>query len=165
MERESLSPPSNSNAEHTQAPKPYSKHQDRRESSPSATRAERSTYQLDPPVAREDLAQVRLARPDGSPVKCCLTCRSYAPSNERGRGRCTNEWSRTNRAIVEADDLACHSSLGDWWIAADAIWIPPESSIRPQTPRTEELLNELDDQQSRRGPASKSKRVRTSNVG
>lgn len=128
-------------------------------------RVAQSSGQMPPPVLRNDLAQVSIARADGAPRKCCLTCRSYAPSDEPNRGRCTNEWSKTNRAIVEADDLACHSSLGDWWIAADATWIPPASVIRPHTPRTEELLNDLDDQQSQRGPVRQSKRVRTSKVG
>ncbi|HYJ13478.1 MAG TPA: hypothetical protein VEW66_07800 [Thermomicrobiales bacterium] len=70
--------------------------------------------------------------------KCCATCRSFLPDGDGSRGRCTNEWASQHRSVVEADELACRSSFGDWWIAADSTWIPPvaDPSIPDSASRT-----------------------------
>jgi hypothetical protein len=70
-----------------------------------------------------------VAKPISAPVvggKSCATCRSFLPDGDGTRGRCTNEWASQHRSVVEADELACRSSFGDWWIAADSTWIPVE---------------------------------------
>jgi len=71
--------------------------------------------------------------------KCCATCRSFLPDADGRRGRCTNDWASTHRQMVNAEDLACRSSIGDWWLADDTSWIPPVDRIQPETPRADRL--------------------------
>ncbi len=96
-------------------------------------------------------------------AKCCLTCRSFQPGDEAGRGWCMNSWAATYRQMVNADTLACQSSIGNWWIAADTTWIPPSDSIQPRTPRTDRLVAQAEDRTG--GESSKQPRVRTGKVG
>ncbi len=71
--------------------------------------------------------------------KCCRTCRSFQPSDNQEQGRCGNAWAYTHRQLVNADVLSCHSSIGDWWLADDLAWIPPDTAIVPETPYTDRL--------------------------
>ncbi len=94
--------------------------------------------------------------------KACSTCRSFRPLDNGERGWCTNDWASTHRQMVNAGDLACRSSIGDWWLAADTSWIPPSDVIQPNTPRTDRLVTQSS---SREVPATRrSQRVRTSKV-
>lgn len=115
-------------------------------------------HYLPPRTSRRDIeleeAPQRRAQsvaPIAAPVdagKCCATCRSFLPDEDGTRGRCTNEWASRHRSVVEANELACRSSFGDWWIAADSTWIPS------------------DGESAREGTASspRASRVRTSNL-
>jgi hypothetical protein len=78
--------------------------------------------------------------------KCCRTCRSFRPSDNRDQGWCMNGDAFTHRQMVNAEALSCRSSIGDWWLAADQSWIPPEDVIHPQTPRTDRLMERQDSQ-------------------
>ena len=91
--------------------------------------------------------------------KCCRTCRSFRPSDHRDQGWCMNGDAFTHRQMVNADTLSCRSSIGDWWLAADQSWIPPEDVIRPETPRTDRLM-ERQDLQNEPSPQD-GRRVRT----
>ncbi|MEJ7901537.1 MAG: hypothetical protein WKF63_06790, partial [Thermomicrobiales bacterium] len=95
--------------------------------------------------------------------KSCSTCRSFRASDNGERGWCMNDYAATHLQMVNSDDLACRSSIGDWWLAADTSWIPPTDVIQPETPRTDRLV-------ARSGPRDAStaragRRVRTSKVG
>lgn len=100
---------------------------------------------------------------DSGISKSCSTCRSFRTSDDGNRGWCMNDYAKTHRQMVDADDLACRSSIGDWWIATDAAWIPPTSTIQPETPRTDRLARRPGSDE--RSAAGKSRRVRTSKVG
>lgn len=91
--------------------------------------------------------------------KRCATCRSFQPTGDGTRGRCTNSWASARTSMVHADELACRSSFGDWWIAADDEWThrqpgdQPFDSTRPAANREHNSYEE-----------SHSLRVRTRNV-
>lgn len=95
-------------------------------------------------------------------TKSCSTCRSFRPSENGERGWCMNDWSATHRQMVNSDDLACRSSIGDWWLAADSSWIPPTDAIHPETPRTDRLNARSDPRQD--SGKRNGQRVRTSKV-
>ncbi len=76
--------------------------------------------------------------------KSCSTCRSFRPTETGERGWCANDWAFTHRQMVNAEDLPCRSSIGDWWLAADTSWIPPLDVIQPATPRTDRLVANSD---------------------
>jgi hypothetical protein len=96
-------------------------------------------------------------------AKTCSTCRSFVPDSDGRRGWCTNDWASTHRQMVNADELACRSSIGDWWLAADTTWIPPVDRIQPETPRTDRLNQHVearaDTSESRGRPVRTSKVV------
>jgi hypothetical protein len=94
--------------------------------------------------------------------KACWTCRSFRAADEGRSGWCMNEWAPTHRQMVDAEDIACHSSIGDWWIAADTTWIPPVDRIVPETPRTDRLAARSQQDDTR--DARESRRVRTRKV-
>jgi hypothetical protein len=76
----------------------------------------------------------------------CVTCRSYRASEQGERGWCTNSWAFTHRQMVNADDLACQSSIGCWWLPADKeVWLEDDvdASYR-STPRVDRLVAHLD---------------------
>lgn len=95
--------------------------------------------------------------------KSCSTCRSFRPSDNGERGWCMNDFSATHRQMVNSDDLACRSSIGDWWLAADTSWIPPTDVITPKTPRTDRLVARSSPPGAVAPP--RGRRVRTSKVG
>jgi hypothetical protein len=111
----------------------------------------------------DDTSVTRQLAVENGVAKCCLTCRSFQPADEAGRGWCLSEWSTTHRQMVNADTLACQSSIGNWWIAADTTWIPPADSIQPQTPRADRLIARAETRDGKE--PSRRSRVRTGKVG
>jgi hypothetical protein len=56
--------------------------------------------------------------------RICRTCRDYRPAEGGARGWCANEWAFTHRRVVDPDErMPCETSLGSWWLPADAIWL------------------------------------------
>jgi hypothetical protein len=76
----------------------------------------------------------------------CSTCRNYRASEQGERGWCTNDMAFTHRQMVNADDLACQSTIGCWWLPADEqVWL--DGDIQPShvpTPRIDRLVAHLD---------------------
>lgn len=95
--------------------------------------------------------------------KSCSTCRSFRTSDNGERGWCMNEYAATHRQMVNSDYLACQSSIGDWWLAADTSWIPPTDVIQPETPRTDRLVARSSPREA--SAPRTARRVRTSKLG
>jgi hypothetical protein len=56
--------------------------------------------------------------------RICRTCRDYRPSADGQRGWCANSWAFTHRRLVLEDDPApCQSTIGDWWLPVDDVWL------------------------------------------
>lgn len=85
---------------------------------------------------REHVADLRLAHPTSAelgstaPVHIwastaveCRTCKDFRPSEAGDRGWCTNPWAFTHRRVVEAEDLPCETSIGNWWLPSDTNWL------------------------------------------
>jgi hypothetical protein len=94
-------------------------------------------------------------------TKSCSTCRSFRSSETGDRGWCENHDAPTYRQMVNADELTCRSSIGFWWLAADTSWIPPVDMIKPETPRTDRLVDRSNSQSE--SERRDERRVRTSN--
>jgi hypothetical protein len=78
--------------------------------------------------------------------RVCATCRSYRASEQGERGWCTNGWAFTHRQMVNADDLACQSTIGCWWLPADdVVWLEDEEqrALTEPTPRIDRLVAHL----------------------
>jgi hypothetical protein len=76
--------------------------------------------------------------------RACATCRNYRPSEQEGRGWCTNEWAFTHRQMVNETDLACDSTIGCWWLPSDrATWLEDLEVPTESTPRVDRLLAHL----------------------
>lgn len=76
--------------------------------------------------------------------RACLTCRSYRPSEQPGRGWCTNSWAFTHRQMVNETDLACDSTIGCWWLPADEeVWLTELDVAEEATPRIDRLIAHL----------------------
>ncbi|HET9187656.1 MAG TPA: hypothetical protein VFN80_06865, partial [Acidothermaceae bacterium] len=76
---------------------------------------------------------------------CCMTCRDFRPVNGGERGRCENHFAFEEPREVSRDGIACQSTIGDWWTAADDWWLQQADIShhgRP-TPQFNELLHEL----------------------
>lgn len=77
-------------------------------------------------------------------TQACATCRSYRPSEQPGRGWCTNTWAFTHRQMVNEADLACDSTIGCWWLPADErVWLEELEVAADATPRVDRLLAHL----------------------
>ena len=75
----------------------------------------------------------------------CMTCRDFRPVNGGERGWCNNRFAFEERREVSRDGIACQSTIGDWWTAADDWWLQQADIShhgRP-TPQFNELLHEL----------------------
>lgn len=73
--------------------------------------------------------------------RACGTCRSYRPSEQAGRGWCTNSWAFTHRQMVNTTDIACDSTIGCWWLPADEhVWLDEFEVADDATPRVDRLL-------------------------
>ncbi|MBA3450546.1 MAG: hypothetical protein H0T18_04975 [Chloroflexia bacterium] len=54
----------------------------------------------------------------------CRACRDFRPAEEGQRGWCANQWAFTHDQLVQEDDIApCHSTIGDWWVPVDDVWL------------------------------------------
>lgn len=54
----------------------------------------------------------------------CRTCRDFRPAEGGERGWCANQWAFTHRRMVAASDATpCESSVGDWWLPVDEVWV------------------------------------------
>lgn len=71
----------------------------------------------------------------------CGTCR-YFRGGDGARGQCDAVGAPTYRQVVPAQDIACLSPLGAWWIAGDAGWL--EKTLMPRPGRATPLLDALD---------------------
>jgi hypothetical protein len=71
----------------------------------------------------------------------CATCRSFRQSETGDRGWCVNQWAFPHRPLVNAEDLACDSSLGCWWLPGDDSWDAAAylAELAQPTPRTDRL--------------------------
>lgn len=77
-------------------------------------------------------------------TKACMTCRNYRPSEQPGRGWCTNNWAFTHRQMVNEGDIACKSTIGCWWLPADEeVWLDDFDVAADATPRVDRLLAQL----------------------
>ncbi len=105
---------------------------------------------------------VPMAAPSGD--KRCETCRSFQAADDGTRGWCTNAWASTRNAMVDARELACRSSLGDWWIAADDAWTQgtPASNDHHESASSGQDRPTDHTRTSRQTPPAR--RVRTRNV-
>jgi len=71
--------------------------------------------------------------------RSCRTCRDFRPSETGDRGWCTNSWAFKHSQMVEADDLACQSTIGCWWLPYDEVWLPEARETSP-TPRVAQMV-------------------------
>jgi hypothetical protein len=86
--------------------------------------------------------------------RMCQTCRSFRPADDgSARGWCTNQWAFGHRRLVNAEDLACMSTMGVWWLPDDTDWDLDGLLVRlaQQTPRTDQLTATLRRESRRSG--------------
>ena len=77
--------------------------------------------------------------------RCCRTCRDFRPAETGDRGWCNNRYAFEHPQMVQADDLACESTIGTWWVPADDWWLQRADiahHARP-TPIVDEYLHQL----------------------
>jgi hypothetical protein len=114
------------------------------------------------PSAQAPAESVPAARSNGVPVKfspspkqaaipqCCGTCRDFRPAEGGERGWCNNQFAFDHRRMVQRSELACRSTIGNWWIPSDDWW-QQQADIshhgRP-TPVVDDLLRQLLDARS-----------------
>jgi hypothetical protein len=83
-----------------------------------------STYRvpLDMPAAleRDPIDTVPAA---SSVPRCCETCRDFKRVGDGNSGWCANSYAFPERRKVQAQDLACRSSVGVWWLPHDDLWL------------------------------------------
>jgi hypothetical protein len=72
------------------------------------------------PASEEMSLDVR--GPWASIPQCCQTCRDFRPAGNGQRGWCNNQWAFRHRRMVDADDIPCETSVGNWWIPGDEAW-------------------------------------------
>lgn len=90
-----------------------------------------------------ELLDMKIEIAPGVP-KMCATCRSYRPSEQAGRGWCTNNWAFTHRQMVNEGDIACDSTIGCWWLPADEeVWLDDFEVAADATTRVDRLLARL----------------------
>jgi hypothetical protein len=99
------------------------------------------------PVQRQqpEPAKVALNAKLASMPQCCGTCRDFRPAEGGERGWCNNPYAFDHRRMVRKNDLACRSTIGDWWIPSDDWWMQQADYShhgRP-TPIVDDLLRQL----------------------
>lgn len=62
-------------------------------------------------------------------VVSCETCRDFRPAGAGGRGWCESKWAFKHRRMVDSDECPCETSIGHWWLPADAAWQGDYDSI------------------------------------
>lgn len=84
--------------------------------------------------------------------RICRACRDYRPSADGQRGWCANAWAFTHSRLVHEDDLTpCQSTIGDWWVPVDDVWLVAAdvSSHGRATPLLDRLTGKPDPQRRR----------------
>jgi hypothetical protein len=77
--------------------------------------------------------------------QCCGTCRDFRPAEGGERGWCNNPYAFDHRRMVRKNEVACRSTIGDWWIPSDDWWMQQADYShhgRP-TPIVDDLLRQL----------------------
>lgn len=77
--------------------------------------------------------------------RCCRTCRDFRPTEGGERGWCHNRYAFEHSRMVQADELACQSTIGHWWLPTDDWWLQKADIShhgRP-TPIVDEYLHRL----------------------
>jgi hypothetical protein len=54
--------------------------------------------------------------------RSCQTCRDFRSAGNGQRGWCNNQWAFKHRRMVDADDIPCETSIGNWWLPGDEAW-------------------------------------------
>lgn len=83
--------------------------------------------------------------PAGTLPRCCRTCRDFRPAGAGDRGWCHNRYAFEHPQMVDANALACESTIGTWWVPADDWWLQKADIAhhgRP-TPIVDEYLHRL----------------------
>ncbi len=91
-------------------------------------------------TADEPPIDLRIAIAPDIPRKCA-TCRNFRAADGGDRGWCTNRWAFPHQPLVNAEDLACESSMGAWWLPDLDAWDQEAflSRLTQRTPRTDLL--------------------------
>ncbi len=91
-------------------------------------------------------------------VQRCGTCRDFRPADGGERGWCNNHFAFDHRRMVQPDELACASTIGDWWVANDDWWLQRAdiSHHGCPTPAVDEYLGHVlpNQTQTRNGAAN-----------
>lgn len=77
--------------------------------------------------------------------RCCGTCLDFRPAEGGKRGMCVNRLAFEQPTMVSADDIACASSIGDWWVPNNDWWeqkVDKSHHGRP-TPNFDSLIKQL----------------------
>lgn len=114
------------------------------------SRAQLDSEHLPQPVQADELIEsppnVPVAHGSISQIpRCCATCRDFRPSEGGERGWCNNNYAFDHRQMVHKDDIACSSSIGDWWTPNDDWWLQRADIShhgRP-TPRVDEYIQQV----------------------
>jgi hypothetical protein len=56
-------------------------------------------------------------------TRCCETCRDFKRVGDGATGWCVNPYAFAERRMVRAQELACRSSIGVWWLPHDDLWL------------------------------------------
>lgn len=56
-------------------------------------------------------------------TRCCENCRDFKRVGDGNSGWCTNPYAFAERRMVLANELACRSSIGVWWLPHDDLWL------------------------------------------
>lgn len=97
--------------------------------------------QADPALVQRLAAEWREQAVQARAGHRCGTCR-YFRGGEGSQGQCDAMGAPTYRQIVPAQELACLSALGAWWVAGDSGWL--EKTHMPRPGRSTPLLDALD---------------------
>lgn len=73
--------------------------------------------------------------------RCCATCRDFRPVGEGSTGWCANPYAFDEKRMVESSGLACHSSIGCWWLPSDEVWLDKADTTHHSRPTP--LLDDL----------------------
>jgi hypothetical protein len=97
---------------------------------------------------REEWRDEELAK---HPERRCISCRSYRAAEPPGRGWCVNPYAFPTQQLVDGDDRACLSFLGDWWVQADDHWLEKAGMPNAPTPLADGLIQLIREARRKRG--------------
>jgi hypothetical protein len=77
--------------------------------------------------------------------QCCRTCRDFRPTDGGKQGWCNNPYAFERKTRVDADQLTCKSTFGNWWTPSDDWWMERAdiSHHSAPTPHVEDLVRSL----------------------